>query len=226
MLTYGIIVAAGKSERMGPNVDKAFLTLGSKPVLAFSLLAFEKCTDIDGVVLVVRKDRLEGARGLVRMFGCAKVKRIVAGGATRQASVLAGLAQVGDDVQVVAVHDGARPCITPDFVSEVVKSAKTHGSGVAAVKITDTIKQVDKGILVAHTVDRTKLWAVQTPQAFRVSILKKALEHATRKRQVVTDEACAVELIGEDVRLVPATIPNVKITTANDLIVAANLLRL
>lgn len=224
-MIFGIIVAAGKSERMGIDVDKAFLSLGSKPILAYSLMAFERCAAIDGVVLVVRKDRLDSARGLTQMFGFAKVRGIVAGGPSRQASVSIGLAELGADVQIVAVHDGARPCVTPELIGETVKSAKRHGSGVAAVKITDTIKEVDRGFVVARTVDRTKLWAVQTPQTFRVDLLNRAYENVAKKRVTVTDEASAVELMGEDVHLVPSALSNIKITTPEDLALAATLLK-
>jgi len=224
-MIFGIIVAAGKSERMGADVDKAFLSLGSKPVLAYSLMAFERCSMIDGVVLVVRKDRLDSARGMAHMFGFAKVRAIVAGGQTRQASVANGLAEMGEDVRIVAVHDGARPCITAEIVAETVKSAKRHGSGVAAIKITDTVKEVDRGFVVSRTVDRTKLWAVQTPQAFKVDLLSRAYEWVARKRAVVTDEASAVELLGEEVHLVPSSWSNIKVTTPDDLTLAATLLK-
>ena len=225
-MNFGIVVAAGKSERMGPDVDKAFLSLGTKPVAIYSLLAFEKCPDVDGVILVVRKDRLEPARAMVQLFGCAKVKKVVAGGAKRQISVSNGLAHVGRDAKIIVIHDGARPCVTPDLISEAVKSAKRNGSGVAAVKITDTIKEVDAGVTVSRTVDRSKLWAVQTPQAFRYELLVKALEHVKRKNLTVTDDAAALELIGQEVHLVAAPWSNIKITTAGDLVTAATLLKL
>jgi 2-C-methyl-D-erythritol 4-phosphate cytidylyltransferase len=224
-MIFGIIVAAGKSERMGADVDKAFLSLGTRPVLAYSLIAFEQCPMIDGVILVVRKDRVDSARGLVQMFGCSKVRAVVAGGATRQSSVMNGLEKLGDDVKIVAVHDGARPCVTPALIEETIKFAKRHGSGVAAVKVTDTIKEVDRGTLVSRTVDRTKLWAVQTPQTFRVDWLRKAFIQAGKKRTVVTDEAAAVEAIGEPVHLVPAPVLNMKITTPADLALAAMILK-
>ncbi|TFG41260.1 MAG: 2-C-methyl-D-erythritol 4-phosphate cytidylyltransferase [Syntrophobacterales bacterium] len=225
-MNYGIIAAAGKSERMGPSVDKVFLNLGSQPVLAYSLLAFEKCHDIDGVILVVRKDRVEAARSVVQMFGCSKVKRVLAGAATRQASVTNGLDAIGKDVSVVAVHDGARPCVNPAMISETIKSAKKYGSGVAAVKITDTVKQVDRGMTIIKTVDRTKLWVVQTPQTFKIELLHKAFDLVKRKNLAVTDEASAVELVCDDVRLVQAPLSNIKITTADDLNLAAALLKL
>ena len=119
-MNYGVIVAAGKSERMGAKVDKAFLSLGTRPVIAYSLLAFEKCHDIDGIILVCRKDRMESARAMASMFGCSKLVRVVAGGSKRQVSVANGLAALGDDVDVVAVHDGARPCVTPELISDTI----------------------------------------------------------------------------------------------------------
>ena len=146
-MNFGVVVAAGKSERMGAGIDKAFLNLGTKPVLAFSLLAFENCPDIEGVILVVRKDRTDAARGLVQIFGCSKVQCIVAGGATRQESVVNGLAELPEGVSLVAVHDGARPCVRPELISETLKSAKRYGSGVAATKVTDTLKEVQHGFV-------------------------------------------------------------------------------
>jgi 2-C-methyl-D-erythritol 4-phosphate cytidylyltransferase len=226
-MNYGVIVAAGKSERMGPNVDKAFLSLGTKPVLAYSVQAFEKCVDIDGIILVVRKDRLDAARGMSQMFGCAKVKKVVAGGQRRQDSVKSenGINALPPDVKIVAIHDGARPCVTPALITETIRSAKRYGSGVAAIKVTDTVKIVERGSTVSKTMDRSKLWVVQTPQTFRVDLLQKALETVNRKGAAVTDDATAVELAGEDVHLVPGVLQNIKITTADDLTLAALLLR-
>lgn len=225
-MNYGVIVAAGKSERMGPEVDKAFLSLGTKPVLAYSLIAFEKCIDIDGVILIVRKDRLDSARAMVQLFGCSKVKKIDAGGASRQLSVKIGLSHLNHEVNIVAVHDGARPCITPVTISDTIASAKKFGSGVAAVKITDTVKEVKKGLVVSKTIDRTMLWAVQTPQTFKVDLLKSAFDAVNKKKLTVTDEASAVELVCHDVRLVPAVLSNIKITVPDDLTLAAALMKL
>ncbi len=226
-MNAAIIVAGGKSKRMGPGADKAFLSLGTKPVLAYSLLAFEACPDIDVIILVVRKDRIEAARGMAQMFGCSKVRKIVAGGASRQRSVLNGLSQLSEeDTKIVSVHDGARPCVTPALISETVKTAKRTGSGVAAVKITDTVKTVERGLTVTKTVDRTKLWAVQTPQTFKLDVLLKAFDRVKKKKITVTDEASAVEEVTDRVRLVPANAANIKITNPDDLQLASALLKL
>jgi 2-C-methyl-D-erythritol 4-phosphate cytidylyltransferase len=225
-MNFGVIVAAGKSTRMGPKVDKAFLSLGTRPVLAYSVLAFERCPDIDGIVLVVRSDREEAARAMVQMYGCSKVRRVVPGGAQRQTSVAIGLEAVGDDVKVVAVHDGARPCVTPELISKTIQSASRYGSGVAAVKITDTVKHVERGLTVTRTVSREKLWAVQTPQSFRIDLLKEAFAVVRKKGLSVTDEASALEILGNPPRLVEADLSNIKITTPDDLVLAAALLKI
>ncbi len=223
-MTTAVIVAAGKSVRMGGDVDKAFLSLGSKPVLAYSLMTFEACPDIDRIVLVVRKDQLVAAKGVSQMFGCRKVSAIVAGGATRQDSVANGLAACDPETTVVAVHDGARPCVTAAIIAETIRSAKRSGSGVAATKVTDTLKSVDHGQVVASTIDRAKVWTVQTPQTFKFDILRRALDKAKQEGSNFTDEASAVENLGESVHLVPSPFPNVKITVTDDLKVAALLL--
>ena len=225
-MNCAIIVAAGKSERMGANMDKAFLSLGPKPVLAYSVQAFEDCEDIDSIVLVVRKDRIEGAKKMAGIFGCSKVDQVVAGGSKRQASVMNGLNALSDDARIVCVHDGARPCVTPHLISETIKSAKRYGTGIAASRITDTVKYVERGHKITKTMDRSKLWTVQTPQTFKVSLLCKAFEHITKENITVTDEASAVELIHDDVRLIESIEPNLKITTVEDLPVAAAMLKL
>lgn len=225
-MNCGIIVAGGKSERMGANIDKSFLSMGTKPVVVYSLLAFEKCRDIDEVILVVRNDRIDAARQVVRMFGCNKVKKVIAGGTLRQQSVINGLDEASEDADIVVVHDGARPCVTSDLISQTINSAKQYGSGVAAVKITDTVKSVEKGMIISETIDRTKLWLVQTPQAFKISLLRKAFALVGKKRIKVTDEASAVELVSSSVRLVVSKLSNIKITSPDDLTVAAALMRL
>ncbi len=225
-MNYGIIVAGGRSERMGAKVDKAFVSLGPRPVLAYSLMAFEECPDIDGVILVTRKERVKAGRSVAEMFGCAKVKDVVAGGPMRQISVQNGLDALPEDVKIVAVQDGARPCVTPALISETIKSAKRYGSGVAAVRIADTVKHVERGLTVTRTVDRSKLWAVQTPQTFKLSLLKRAFELVKEKNATITDESSAVELTSQKVRLVQASVSNVKITTPDDLVMATTLLNL
>ena len=217
-MTTAIIVAAGKSERMGAGTDKAFLSLVNKPVVAWSLLAFERCPDIDRIVLVVRKDQQVAAKAVCQMFGISKLQSIVAGGAKRQESVQAGFKACDIDTRFVVIHDGARPCVTSDLISEVVKSVKRTPAVTVGRRITDTVKRVEKA-----TEDRDKLWAVQTPQAFQMKTLRAAFK-ALGEREV-TDECQAVELSGESVKILESRQPNFKITTVEDLQIAGAILK-
>ena len=220
-MTTAIIVAAGKSERMGAGTDKAFLSLVNKPVVAWSLLAFERCPEIDRIILVVRKDQLIASKAVCQMFGISKLQTIVAGGARRQDSVQAGLDACDIDTRYVVVHDGARPCVTSETISETVKQARRAGAVVVGRRIWDTVKFVEKGTTVTRTEDRSKLWAVQTPQAFDVKLLKRAYANVVEKKIDVTDDASAVELLGETVKIFECEKPNLKITTVEDLRLAA-----
>lgn len=220
-MVTAIIVAAGKSERMGAGTDKAFLNLGPKPVVAWSLLAFERCADVDQIVLVVRKDQLIAAKAVVKMFGISKARAVVAGGAKRQDSVMNGLKELDVDARLVVVHDGARPCVRPETISEVIKLARRAGAAVVGRRIWDTVKFVEKGTTVTRTEDRAKLWTVQTPQAFDVRLLKRAYAAVAEQKKDVTDDASAVELLGEPVKIYECEKPNLKITTVEDLQLAA-----
>ncbi len=214
-MTTAIIVAAGKSERMGAGTDKAFLSLGNKPVVAWSLIAFERCPEVDRIVLVVRKDQQVAAKAVVKMFGISKLQAIVAGGNKRQDSVQAGLAACDPDTRFVMVHDGARPCITSDVIGELAKLVKRVPAATVGRKMTDTVKRVSKGATVSGTEDRDKLWAVQTPQAFQIKVLRNA--YANLGKTEVTDDCQAVEMSGETVRIMENRAPNFKITTVEDL---------
>ena len=220
-MVTAIILAAGKSERLGAGTDKAFLSLGSKPVVAWSLLAFERCADIDNIVLVVRKDQLIAAKALARMFGISKLVAVVPGGTKRQDSVAAALKSLDVDTRFVVLHDGTRPCVTPETISEAVKLARRNGAAVTGRRIWDTVKFVEKGTTIARTEDRAKLWTVQTPQAFSVQLIKRAYAEAAKAEVEVTDDAEAVERLGETVRIFETEKPNFKIVTAEDLQIAA-----
>ena len=225
-MVTAIIVAAGKSERMGAGTDKAFLNLGSKPVLAWSLLAFERCTDVDQIVVVVRKDQIVATKALVRMFGISKIRAVVAGGVKRQDSVMNGLKEVDSDTRIVVVHDGARPCVKPETIAETVKIAKRTGAAVVGCHIWDTVKFVEKGTTVTRTEDRSKLWAVQTPQAFSANLLREAYAKVAADKLDVTDDASAVEALGAPVKIIESMAVNIKITTVEDLQVAAGVLKI
>ena len=222
-MTTAIILAAGKSERMGGGVDKAFLSLVDKPMVAWSLMAFEKCADIDRIVLVVRKEQLIACKAVVKMFGISKIDKIVAGGGKRQESVDAGLKACDLDTRYVVVHDAARPLVTPALISEVVAAVKRAPAVTVGRPVTDTLKLCEKGAVVTKTVDRDKLWAVQTPQAFQVKELRAAYK-ALGKAEI-SDDCMAVELNGGAVRIVENRRPNFKVTYPEDLELVATLLK-
>jgi 2-C-methyl-D-erythritol 4-phosphate cytidylyltransferase len=227
-MVTAIILASGKATRMGKDIDKCFFALGPKPVVAWSLQAFEKCSDVDRIILVVRKDQLVAARGLQMMFGISKLQKIVVGGKRRQDSVAAALdAMEGEDMRYIVVHDAARPCVTPELIKETLKYAMRYGSGVAASPMIDTVKVAGKGMMVETTPDRSTLWAVQTPQSFSADKLRAAHAAAAKNPNVeFTDDASMLEAIGEPIRLVRWDAPNMKITTPMDLTIAAAILRL
>lgn len=222
-MTTGIILAAGKSERMGGGVDKAFLSLVNKPVVAWSLMAFEKCAEIDRIVLVVRKDQVLASKAAAKMFGISKLDKVVVGGAKRQESVLAGLAACDIDTREVVIHDAARPLVTPELIAGVLCALKRVPAATVGRPMTDTVKRVEKGADVAETVPREKLWTVQTPQAFVLKDLRAAYKSIGARD--VTDDCQVVELAGGEVKIVTNLKPNFKITTAEDVQLVSALLK-
>ena len=222
-MTVAVIVAAGKSSRMGASVDKAFLSLGNKPVIAWSLVAFERAPEIDRIVLVVRKEQILAAKAVARMFGISKLQAVVPGGARRQDSVKAGLAACDVDTRFVLVHDAARPCVTSALVSEVAKAAKRFPAVAVGRPAVDTVKVCGKGQTVEKTLDRSRIWTVQTPQAFQVRVLRDAYA-ALGPKTDVTDDCQAVEMAGGQVKILENPALNIKITAPEDMRVVSALL--
>ena len=222
-MTTAIILAAGKSERMGQGVDKTFLSLVNKPVIAWSLLAFERCAAIDRIILVVRKDQITASKSVAKMFGISKLQTVVPGGAKRQESVKAGLDACDGDTKYVVIHDGARPCVTSETIAEIADAVRKSPAVTLGRRMTDTVKRVERGTAVAETVDREKLWTVQTPQAFQMKTIKHA--YAALGRKTVTDDCQAVELDGGQVKILENSKPNIKITVPEDILFAASLLK-
>lgn len=218
-MVTAIILAAGRSSRMGGGPNKQFIELLGQPLIRYSLAAFQQCPVVTEIILVRRADYAAEAELLAKDY--SKVTALVDGGAERQNSVWNGLEQATGEV--VAVHDGARPLVTPALIEATVASARQHGTGIAATKVVDTIKEANDKV-VSRTVDRTKLWAVQTPQTVRRSLLRQAYTAVFEMQIVVTDEAAAVEMLGHRVDLVETPFLNLKITTPSDLAMAEALL--
>lgn len=223
-MTTAVILAAGKSTRMGDSLDKAFLSLVDRPVVAWSLQAFERCADVDRIILVVRKDQIVASRAVAKMFGISKLQAVVSGGTRRQDSVIAALAVCEPDTRCVVIHDGARPCVTPEMISSVVALVRRAPAVTVGRPVVDTLKSCAKGSSVTGTLAREKVWAVQTPQAFQYSVIKKAYADLPSKTEV-TDDCQAVELSGTPVRILETDAPNFKLTTPADMQLLSRLLK-
>ena len=224
-MVTAIVLAAGQSTRMGGGPNKQFIELLGKPLVYYSLAACKQCCAVDAVVVVRRPDCAAQAEQMVREFGFKKVVAFADGGVERQNSVWNGLEQSDPATEIVAVHDGARPLVTPALIEATIATARSMGTGIAATKVVDTIKEANEDKTVIRTVDRTKLWAVQTPQTVRFRLLREAYAKVFEKNLIVTDEATAVQLLGHRVDLVETPFLNLKITTPADLAIAEALLR-
>ncbi len=211
--TAAVIVAAGLGTRMGG--DKLFLELFDRPVISYTLEAFERCDMVDEIIVVAREEDIFSFGEIIKDEGFAKVRKIVRGGESRQQSVMAGVSEAAG-FDIIAVHDGARPLIEPDVIEKAVEAAAEHGAAAVGVPVCDTIKKAEDGF-VEETLDRSVLWQIQTPQVFRADILINAHENANGD---MTDDAALVEQNGGKVFLVLGSYENIKITTEFDLAVA------
>ena len=209
-----VVVAAGTSERMGQ--DKLFLRIGGMPVLAHSLRTLNRCKEVDEIILVTRPELLDAAEQLRGEYGLEKLVKIVFGGANRTESALAGATAANRKARIICVHDGARPFVTEKIVADAIHTAIRYRAAAPAVPVKDTIKIAENGV-VTQTPDRTKLFAVQTPQTFEASLLKGALTKARREGISYTDDCAAVEALGVSVHLTDGDESNLKITTPADL---------
>jgi len=202
---------------MGPDTDKLFLEVNGCPVVAHTWRAFEQADCIQNLVIVVREGMQSAFNELAIHFGFKKPFVLVPGGKERQDSVWNGLEKVPASSEIVAIQDAARPCTTQQLIAATIEAARQTGAAVAAQPVTDTIKESSDGKLVERTLDRSRLWSVQTPQTFRVEIIRRALAEVRKRGLAVTDDTAACELIGQPVSLVNSSEPNPKITRPEDL---------
>jgi 2-C-methyl-D-erythritol 4-phosphate cytidylyltransferase len=216
-MTSAIIVAAGKGTRMGPNVDKTFLEIAGRPVVAHTWKRFADAKCIDEIILVVRDGMQPAFQEIAEKFLLKKPFRLVVGGKERQDSVWNGLEAVSPETEIVAIQDAARPCTSEALIEATIAAARETGAAAAAQPMTDTVKESADGKLIERTLDRSRLWSVQTPQTFRLEVIKRALAEVRRQNLSVTDDTAACELIGQPVRLVVSAQPNPKVTRPEDL---------
>jgi 2-C-methyl-D-erythritol 4-phosphate cytidylyltransferase len=224
-MNSAIIVAAGRGTRMGGSVEKLFLPVGGRPLVAHTWEAFERADDVHEIVLVIRESARQEFETLARDNHFIKPFKLVTGGPERQDSVWQGLLALDARCEVVLIHDGARPCVAPALITATIGAARAGGAAVAAQRVTDTIKESDGGTAIVRTVDRSRLWAVQTPQTFRVETIRRALAAVRERGMQVTDDTAACELIGQAVTLVEGYEPNPKATSPMDLSFIEMLLR-
>ncbi|MDW0116722.1 2-C-methyl-D-erythritol 4-phosphate cytidylyltransferase [Sporosarcina thermotolerans] len=224
MKMYTVMLpAAGSGRRMGAGFNKLFLELAGKPILIHTLEVFEQDEKCSGMILSVKLVEKEKIERMLERFGITKVKALVEGGDERQQSVAACIRAHQSD-EIVLVHDAARPFINRNVIHELVGVADEHGAAIAGVQVKDTMKFAPDGI-VEETVDRSKLWSIQTPQAFRYELLKEASDKAEADGFLGTDESMIVERLGHPVRIVESTYDNVKMTTKEDLLFGEVLLK-
>ena len=222
-MNVAILVAAGRGARMGR--DKLFLKVAGKPVIAHTWGKFDDAKIIGQIIVVVRAGMEKKFTALAKKYGFKKKFQIVTGGAERQDSVWNGLQAASAEAEIAVIHDAARPCVNAELITATIKHAEETGAAVAAHPVTDTIKESVDGRLIQRTLDRSKLWGMETPQTFRIEVIRRAIAEARAKKMIFTDDTAACELIGQPVRLVSSIAPNPKVTVPGDLPIVETLLR-
>ena len=218
-----VIVAAGNSRRMG--FDKLAAEIGGQSVLFRSILAFQECEAVDRIVVVTSASRMDWAMSLRDSpYRVSKLYGACSGDAERHLSVYCGLLSVPEETTMVAVHDGARPLVTPAAIARCVEAAKSSGAASLAHRVSDTLKRATQQGQVSESVSRENLWAMETPQVFDFALLRRAYEKVLDAGEIVTDEVSAVQSLGEAVTLVENDSPNPKITVPADIVLAEAIL--
>jgi 2-C-methyl-D-erythritol 4-phosphate cytidylyltransferase len=218
-----IIVAGGSSQRMG--FDKLFAIIAGEPVLAHAMRAFDRASSVSEIIVVAREERQDEIRKLSADAGLKKVRLVVPGGDRRQDSVWAGLSRIDRHATYVAVHDAARPLVTPEQIERAFQQCRIQGAATLAEPVSDTLKRADANLLVVDLVDRHELYAMQTPQVFDRKLIEGAYRAVYKENISVTDEVSAVERLGHKIALVLNNDFNFKITYPRDLPIAEFVLR-
>ena len=224
-MNFAIIVAAGKSKRMGKDTNKVFLPLLGKPMIYHAIKNFQNCNLIDEIAVVTQKDDFEKINQIKSQYNFNKIKKIVAGGRERQDSVCNGLMSIGqakkDDI--VVVHNGSNPLVKEKEIIECLNSAKKFEAAACGFPLRDTIKRVSSNF-VEKTIDRANIYQIQTPQAIKYGLLVEAFKNAKNKKLKATDDVSLIEALGKKVKIVPCSYENIKITTIDDLRIAEAIL--
>jgi 2-C-methyl-D-erythritol 4-phosphate cytidylyltransferase len=221
-----IIAAAGMSNRMGSKINKQFIVIDNKPILAQTIEKFESCKYVDEIIVVSKEQEVEYCRKeIVRKYGYRKVTNIIKGGKERQDSIYNGIMALNERTDIVLTHDGARPFVRMESIISGIEGALEHGACVIGVPLKDTIKVIEDNNQVHHTPNRALLWAAQTPQCFQIDLLKEGYEYAISEGILGTDDSSLVEKKGYPVKMIMGTYDNIKITTPEDLVVAESIVK-
>lgn len=217
-MNIALIVAGGSGQRMKTAERKQYLKIDGKPIIAHTLLVFEKCPQIDSILLVLPREDIDMVRrDILPPLHMEKLVRLIPGGRQRQDSVYNGLQHLDSTCRIVVIHDGVRPFVTPDQINNSIFEAGKSGACIVGIPAFDTLKRVtDTGIIEA-TLERQYVWLAQTPQAFRYNLIKDAHERARAANITKTDDAALVEHMGLSVKIIPGSRRNIKITTPEDL---------
>ena len=226
MKTIAIVPAAGTGERMGIDRKKPYLLLNQRPLLYYTLTALDSIPSIAQIIVAVAPgDERFCQQQVLEKFHFNKSIQLIPGGSSRQESVSRLLERVPDDAQLVLIHDGARPLITPELLEQAIAETRVWKATVLAVPVKDTIKSANDTLQIEKTISRERLWAIQTPQTFERSVIQEAHQRASQEGFIGTDDAALVERMGVQVKIVMGSYDNIKITTPEDLIVAEALLK-
>ncbi len=220
---YAVLPAAGMSSRMG-GINKLMLELDGKPVMRYTLEAFDACDCIDGIVIACRETEIENCRQLCADWNIHKPVIVTAGGETREHSVYQGILACPESVGYVAIHDAARPFITPELIQKTVEIAKRDTAAAPALPVTSSVKKVKDGRMV-EDVKRDTIVAVQTPQCFDIDLIRAALCKTLGENLPMTDDCCAAELIGQPTTIVEGDPQNIKITTQADILLGEQIIK-
>ncbi|MCI5628397.1 MAG: 2-C-methyl-D-erythritol 4-phosphate cytidylyltransferase [Clostridiales bacterium] len=220
-----VIVSAGRGSRMKADINKQFLKLQNKEVIAHTIDKFYNNENIGEIIVVVREDEAEFFKiNIIEKYGYKNIK-IAFGGSERQDSVYNGLKMVDENCKIVLIHDGARPFVNNETIDSAIESAKENKCVIVGVPVKDTIKVIDENNNVCDTPDRSTLWSIQTPQVFDYSLIMKAHEKAREDNYYGTDDSMLMEYFGQKVKVVEGSYNNIKITTPEDLKIGEEILR-
>lgn len=221
-----VIVAAGAGSRMKMNINKQFIKLNDKEIIAHTIEKFYNHKNIDEIVVVIKKEEAGYFKNeILNKYNFNNIK-IAFGGNERQDSVYNGLKELDEDCEIVLIHDGARPFVSEQIIKSCIEEAKNHNAVVVGVPVKDTIKVINENNDIVDTPERSKLWAVQTPQTFNYNILVKSYEEAFKDEFYGTDDAMLVERIGYKVKMINGSYNNIKVTTPEDIEIGTQILKI